>query len=56
MKVKHEETREYIVEFLQEIIALEAALKEALEGWEFWHGDIGPQQDRIAELRKLISE
>ena len=62
MKVTHarsfneahsEETREYITELLQEIIALQAALKKALDGW----ADVGGgevQDQRITELRKLI--
>lgn len=37
-------------------LALQAALREALDGWEFWHGDIGPQQERISELRKFLDD
>jgi hypothetical protein len=39
-----------------QIALLKAALREALDAWEFWHGDLGPQQDRIAALRKLLHE
>lgn len=33
-------------------LSLREALREALEGWEFWNGEIGPHREKIDQLRK----